>query len=129
MLKKSRFRVSFDKWHAKRAGKLFKSERQHFYHIYWSLWRKFSWKKSLLMILKILGLFVNPLTADDKYSLLNRNNLLQHIQVHLSQKWKIFSQFPLNFINWDSIFNISEKNIMLIPDVFLKVGTPKNVVR
>ena len=43
------------------------------------------------MIYKILGLFVNPLTADDNYSLFNRGNLLQHIQMHLPQKRKIFS--------------------------------------
>ena len=129
MPKKSRFRWSCDKWHGKQAEKLLKSERQHLYHIYWSLWRKLSWKKSLLMICKILGLLVNPLTADDKYSLLNENNLLQHIQMHLSQKWKIFSQFILYFINLDSIFNISEKNITLIADVFLILGTPKIVVR
>ena len=36
--------------------------------------------------------FVNTLTADDKYSLLNRRNLMQHIQMHLSQKHKSFSQ-------------------------------------
>ena len=45
------------------------------------------------MISKILGLFVNPMTADDKYSPLNRGNLLQHSQMHLSQKQKTFSQF------------------------------------
>ena len=129
MLKKSRLRGSFNKWHGIRAEKLLKSERQHLYHIYWSLWRKFSWKKSLIVICKILGLFVNPLIADDKYSLLNRNNLLQHIQIDLSEKWKILSQFLLNFINLDSIFNISEKNITLIADVFLNLGIPKNVVR
>ena len=39
-----------------------------------------SWKKSLLVICKILGLFINTLTADDKYSLLNRDNLTQPIQ-------------------------------------------------
>ena len=30
---------------------------------------------SLLLICKILGLFVNLLAADEKYSLLNRDNL------------------------------------------------------
>ena len=45
-----------------------------------------SWKKSVLVICKILGLFANTLTADDKYSLLNKNNLLQHLQMQLSQK-------------------------------------------
>ena len=49
------------------------------------------------MIGKILGLFVNPLTADDKYTLLNRGNLLQHFQIHLYQKRKIFCQFFIIF--------------------------------
>ena len=33
------------------------------------------------------------MTADDKYSLLNRGNLLQHVQMQLSQKRKTFSGF------------------------------------
>ena len=37
-------------------------------------------------------MFVNRLTADDKYSLLNRDNLMQQIQMQLSQKQKAFSQ-------------------------------------
>ena len=61
--------------HGKQAETLLKSQRQHFYHSSWSLWLIFSWKKSILVICKILGLFVNPLTADDKYSLLNWGNL------------------------------------------------------
>ena len=65
---------------------LLEYEPQHLYHIYWSLSRQFSWKKSLSVVGKILGLFVHILTADDKYSLLNRDNLLQHLQMQLSQK-------------------------------------------
>ena len=38
-----------------------------------------SWKKSLLVICKILGLFVNTLTADDKCYLLNSIILTQPI--------------------------------------------------
>ena len=49
------------------------------------------------MICEILGLFVNPLTADDKYCLFNRGNLLQYIQMHLSQKLKAFSHFFFAF--------------------------------
>ena len=45
------------------------------------------------MIFKILGLFVNKWTADGKYSLLNRDNLTQPIQMQLSRKQKNFSQF------------------------------------
>ena len=42
-------------------------------------------------------MFVNTLTADDKYSLLNRDNLRQPICTPLSQKQKTFSQFFLAF--------------------------------
>ena len=48
---------------------------------------------SLLVLCKILRLFVNILTVDDKYSLLNRGNLTQPIQIIVSQKQKFFSQF------------------------------------
>ena len=44
------------------------------------------------MTWKILRLFVNTLTPDDKYSLLNRGILTQHIQMHLSQKQKTFPE-------------------------------------
>ena len=51
------------------------------------------WKKSLLVMHKILRLFVHPLTADDKYYLLNRDNLAQPIEMQISQKEKNISQF------------------------------------
>ena len=61
-------------------------------------------KKSLLVLCKVSRLFVNTLSGDDKYSLLNRDNLTKPIQILISQKVKIFSQFfsaylkcPLNF--------------------------------
>ena len=43
-------------------------------------------------------MFVNTLTADDKYSLLNRDNLTQAIQTLLSQKPKAFSEFFSSFL-------------------------------
>ena len=58
MSNKSRFRGHFEKQHDKLAKTLLKSERQHFYHIYWSLWKQLSWKKSLLGIFKTLRLFL-----------------------------------------------------------------------
>ena len=42
-------------------------------------------------------MFVNTLTADDKYSPLNRDNLNQPIRTQLSQKQQAFSQFFLAF--------------------------------
>ena len=46
----------------------------------------------MLVLCKILSLFVNTLTDDDKYSLLYRDNLTQQIQILLSQKPKTFSK-------------------------------------
>ena len=46
----------------------------------------------MLVLCKILGLFVNTLTDDNKYSLLYRDNLPQQIQILLSQKPKTFSR-------------------------------------
>ena len=43
-------------------------------------------------------MFVNTLSANDKYSLLNRENLTEPIQMQLSQKRKNFSQFLSAFL-------------------------------
>ena len=48
------------------------------------------------MISETLGLFLNTLTADDKHSLLNGENLRQPIQMQLTRK-KTFLNFLLNF--------------------------------
>ena len=45
------------------------------------------------MIQKILRLFLNTLTVNDKHYVLNRDNLMQPIQMQLSQKQKTFSEF------------------------------------
>ena len=55
------------------------------------------------MIRKILMLFVNTLTVNDKHYVLNRDNLPQPIQMQLSQKQKTFSEFFLDFLK--SILN------------------------
>ena len=55
-------------------------------------------KKSVLVLCNILILFVNTLTADEKYSLLNRENLTQPIQILLSQKQNTFYQFFSAFL-------------------------------
>ena len=128
MSKKSRFRGPFDKWHGKRAESLVQAERQHLYHIYWSLWRQLWSEKFLWMICKILGLFVNPLTADDRCSPLNRGNLLQHFQMHLPEKRKIFCKFFFTFSKFRVNFEHFQKKRTVIADVFWKLQTQKNVV-
>ena len=52
----------------------------------------------MLVICKISRLFPNTLSADGKYSLLNRDNLTQPIQMQLSQKEKTFSNFFSAFL-------------------------------
>ena len=54
-------------------------------------------EKSVLVRHKALKLFVNTLSADDKYSLLKRDNLTQPIRTILSQKQKPFYQLLLAF--------------------------------
>ena len=92
MSKKSHFRGCFDKENVKRAQTRFKSASRHLYHIHQSLPSQFSWKKAFLLTCQILGLLVNTLAADEKYPVLNRDNLTIPIQMQLSQEQKTFSQ-------------------------------------
>ena len=55
------------------------------------------------MIQNTLRLFVNILTLDDKHYLRNRDNLRQPIQILLSKKGKVFSEFFFGFLK--SILN------------------------
>ena len=99
MCKKSSFRLPFQKEHGKRVSTLFKSGRQHLWHIYCSTGIQFSCKKSVLVIYKSLRLFVNTMTAVDRCSLPNRGNLIQRIHMQLSKKLKPFCSFMLHFRN------------------------------
>ena len=56
------------------------------------------WKKSLLVIHKILRPFVNTLAVNDKHYKLNRDSLTRPIQIILSQKQKIFSECLVPFL-------------------------------
>ena len=46
----------------------------------------------------MLQLFVNTFTADGKYSLHNRDNLMQPIQMQFNQKQKTFNEFFATFL-------------------------------
>ena len=50
------------------------------------------------VLYEILRLFVNALTADDRYSSSNIQNLPQQFQTPLSQKQKTFSGFFIAFL-------------------------------
>ena len=54
-------------------------------------------KKSALVRSKILGLFVNTLTAEYTYSGRNMLTLTQQVQTPLSLKQKTFSEFFIAF--------------------------------
>ena len=73
--------------------------------------RQLSRKKFLLVVWNILRLSVTTLTADDKYSLVNKDNLTEVIQILLSEKkndfflcffffFFAFLKFRLNFENF-----------------------------
>ena len=81
------------------------------------------------MIHKILRLFVNTLTVDEKHYLLNRDNLTQPIQMQLSKKQKNFSQIFVAFLK--SILNFKDlsKKMTLIAYVFPDIPAPKIMVR
>ena len=98
MSKKSRFRGCFDKQSGKRAQALLKSASQHLYHIHWSLETKLFSKKFFLYTCQILGLLINMLVTDEKYPVLNRENLRIPIQRNLSEKQKTFSHFFASFL-------------------------------
>ena len=57
-----------------------------------------SWKKSALVWCEILRLFVKTLTADDKHSGSNMQNLHEQFQTPLSHKQKNFSGFFIAFL-------------------------------
>ena len=77
---------------------LLKLARHYYYNLFSTIRGKLSWKKSPSVWYEILRLFVNGLTADDKYSYSNMHNLPQQFQTPLSQKQKTFSEFFIAFL-------------------------------
>ena len=88
----------FECQHLKGFQTLLKSVPQYFYTMCSSLLSYFSYKKFFFVIFEILRPFFNLLILDDKYSLGNRENLLQPIQMQLSKKRQIFSRFFTAFL-------------------------------
>ena len=129
MSKKSRFRGSFDKQHGKHTQALLKSASQHLDRIQLSLPSRWIWKKSLLLTCKILVLLVNTLAGDEKYPVLNRDNLTIPIQMQLSQKKKTFSQFLGAFLKPTINFKFFEKKAYPHRFCISKITDSENVVR
>ena len=70
----------------------------HYYPLFSPIRGKLSWKKSPSVWYEILRLFIKALTADDKYSGSNMQNLRQQVQTPWSQKPKTFSWFFIAFL-------------------------------
>ena len=81
------------------------------------------------MIHKILRLFVNRLTVDDKHYLLNRDNLRQPIQILLSEKRKVFSECFFAFLKSILNFKYLSKKGEPHTDVFSEIPAPKKMAR
>ena len=86
------------------------------------------WKKSLLVIHKIIRLFVNQLIVNDKHYLLNRDNLREPIQMLLFEQQNIFSQFSFVFLKSILNFEHLPKKMTLVAGVFLEITVPTNMV-
>ena len=87
--------------------------------------KQLSWKKTLFLTCQILWLLVNTLAADDKYPVLNRDNLTIPIQMQLSEKEKTFSEFFSAFLKSTLNFKYFEKKVFLIDFLFSKFPTVK----
>ena len=98
MSKKSCFGTPFANERVNGSQTLLKSARHHYYPLFSSIRSKLSCKKSPSVWYEILSLFVNALTADDKYSDSNMQNFLQQFQTPLSQKQKTLSGFFIAFM-------------------------------
>ena len=124
-----RFRTSFDSQYVRGSKILPKSPREHFFSYFSSLWWELSCKMSFFVICEIVGLFVETLTANDKYSLCNSENLPQLIQMQLSKKQIIFCEIFAQFLNIWSRFKHFEKKVTLRAYVFSKLQSVKDVAR
>ena len=90
---------------------------------------KLSWKNSLLLTCKILGLLVNTLATDEKYPVLNRENLTILIQKELPQKQKTFSELPAAFLKSRFTFVYFEKEHDPHSFCISEITDSENVVR
>ena len=86
-------------------------------------------QKSLLETWNFFSRFFNTLTAGDKYSFISRDNWMQTIQMHLSLKQKIFSEFFSAFFESALNFGHFQKKMTLIAYVFPKLPTTKHLLR
>ena len=110
-----------DSEHVKRSEKLFKSPRQFFCHISWSLWKEISSKNSFLVVSEILRLFVHILTLDEKCSLSVKASVSRKIfKCNYLKTKNLFLDFFLQFRNLRKILNPWKKKMSFESYLFLK---------
>ena len=85
-------------------------------------------QKSVLDLWKFFRPFLNTLTTNDKYSLNSKDKWMQTIQMLLSQKQKIFSEFLSAFFESALNFKHLQTKMTLIAYVFSKLPTTKDVL-
>ena len=81
------------------------------------------------MTCKILGLLVNTLATDEKYPVVNRDNLTISIQMQLSEKQKTFPELFPKFLKSRFNFKHFEKKDDPHRFCILEVTDSENVVR
>ena len=96
--RRSVFKTPFDNQRVNGLQTPLKVARHHYYPFFPWISDKLSWKKTALLWSKILRLFANTLTADDKNPCRNMKNFLQQLQTLLSEKLKTFSRFVIAFL-------------------------------
>ena len=82
-------------------------------------------EESLLDTWKFFRPFLNTMTADEKYSLISKDRWMETIQMHLSQKQNIFSEFFSAFFESALNFEHFYKKMTRIAYVFPKSPTTK----
>ena len=114
MSKRSCFRTPLSSQRVSEFEILLKPARHNFHPIIPLIKDNLSWKTSFLVRSEILGLFVNTLTADDKYSRRNMENVWQIFQMELSQKQKHFSPCFITFMKSTSNFKHLKRKMGLL---------------
>ena len=107
--RRSCFRTPFGNQRVNGFQTPLKVGRHHYYPFFRWISGKLSRKKTALLISKILRLFANPLTADDKNPCRDMQNFLQQLQTLLSQKRKTLSGFFIAFLKCAWILEHFEK--------------------
>ena len=81
LCEKRRFRKRFDSEHVKVSQILAKSPWDRFYYVFSSFWEKLIWNISPVLLVVILRMLFNTLSADGKYPIEDWQNLPLLIQM------------------------------------------------